>query len=229
LQVKEANSQALEKAIQVQRSNLAAAQASQSRLEKMFSYRVVRAPFDGVITLRNVDSGALVTAGSTLLYRIAQTATLRTYVNVPQSYADAVRQGQSAALSVPNFPGRTFTGTVARTANALDPASRTLLVEVQVPNSSNQLLPGMYTRVSLSTARRQPPLLVPSEALVIRANGAQVAVVDAGNVVHLAKVEVGRDYGDRLELLNGVPEGARVILNPGDVIQEGQKVDPVQK
>ena len=132
----------------VQRSNVAAAEANLARLERMQSYRVVKAPFDGVITLRNVDAGALVNAGSTLLFRIAQTGTLRTYVNVPQANASSVRPGQTARLSVSNLPGRQFTGTVARTANALDPASRTLLVEVHVPNPDGALLPGMYARSS---------------------------------------------------------------------------------
>ena len=227
-QSKLANLQALEKAILVQRSNIAAAQANESRLEKMLSYRIVRAPFEGVITLRNVDVGALVNSGSTLLYRIAQTATLRTYVNVPQAYADAVRPGQPALLTVANLPGRQFTGTVARTANALDPGSRTLLVEVQVPNMQNVLLPGMYARVDLSSARMDPPLSVPSEALMVRADGAQVAVVRPDHTVHLQKVEVGRDYGDRLEVLGGLQEGATVILNPGDAVQEGQKVAPAR-
>lgn len=229
LQVKQANLQSLEKAIQVQRSNLAAAQAAEARLDKMQSYRIVRAPFDGVITQRNVDTGALVTAGSTLLYRIAQTATLRTYINVPQAYADAVRPGQPAKLTVSNLPGRTFPGTVARSANALDPGSRTLLVEIQVPNAANLLLPGMYARVRLSTARQQAPLLVPGEALLVRANGSQVAEVAPDHIVHLRKVEVGRDYGDRLEILGGLAEGAMVILNPGDAVQEGQQVEPAEK
>jgi len=228
-QSKLANLQALEKAILVQRSNVTAAQANEARLEKMLSYRVVRAPFEGVITLRNVDVGALVNAGSTLLYRIAQTATLRTYVNVPQAYADSVRPGQAALLTVSNLPGRQFSGTVARTANALDPGSRTLLVEVQVPNVRNVLLPGMYARVDLSSARKDPPLLVPSEALMVRANGAQVAVVQPDHSVHLQKVEVGRDYGDHLEVVSGLQEGATVILNPGDAVQEGSKVDPAPK
>ena len=225
-QSKLANLQALEKAIMVQRSNVGAAQANESRLDKMESYRVVRAPFDGVITLRNVDTGALVNAGSTLLYRIAQTATLRTYVNVPQAYADSVRPGQPATLNVANLPGRQFPGTVARTSNSLDPASRTLLVEIQVPNAQNLLMPGMYARVDLSSARSQPPLLVPSDALMVRADGAQVAVVAPDHSVHLQKVEVGRDYGDRLEVLAGLHEGAMIILNPGDAVQEGEKVDP---
>jgi RND family efflux transporter MFP subunit len=225
-QAKLASQEALEKAIVVQRSNVAAAQANEARLDKMQSYRVVRAPFDGVITQRNVDTGALVNGGSTLLYRIAQTATLRTYVNVPQAYADSVRPGQTATLTVANLPGRQFPGAVARTSNALDPASRTLLVEIQVPNAQNLLMPGMYARVDLSSARTEPPLLVPAEALIIRADGAQVAVVAADHTVHLQKVEVGRDYGDRLEVVHGLQEGATVIMNPGDVVQEGQKVDP---
>ena len=228
-QSKLANLQALEKAILVQRSNIAAAQANEARLEKMLSYRIVRAPFDGVITLRNVDVGALVNAGSTLLYRIAQTATLRTYVNVPQSYSDAVRPGQTALLTVPNLPGRRFSGTVARTSNALDPSSRTLLVEVRVPNLDNVLLPGMYARVNLSSARKDPPLTVPSEALMVRADGAQVAVVRPDHSVHLQKVEVGRDFGDHLEVVAGLEEGATIILNPGDAVQEGAKVDLTAK
>ncbi len=225
-QVKVANLQALEKAIQVQRSNVAAAQANESRLDKMQSYRIVRAPFDGVITLRNVDTGALVNSGSTLLYRIAQTATLRTYVNVPQAYADSVHPGQTAMLTVANLPGRQFPGTVARTSNALDPSSRTLLVEIQVPNPANLLMPGMYARVELSNARKQPPLLVPAEALLVRGNGSQIAVVAPDHSVHLQKVEIGRDFGDRLEVVSGLVEGAMVILNPGDAVLEGQKVEP---
>jgi RND family efflux transporter MFP subunit len=224
-----ANLQALEKAILVQHSNVSAAQANEARLDKMQSYRLVRAPFDGVITLRNVDTGALVNAGATLLYRIAQTTTLRTYVNVPQAYSDSIRVGQNAAIRVPNLPDRQFAGTVARTSNALDPASRTLLVEIHLPNVQNLLMPGMYARVDLSSARADPPLLIPSDALMIRANGAQVAVVSADHVVHLQKVEVGRDYGDRLEITRGIQEGAVIVLNPGDTVQEGQKVDPAPR
>lgn len=225
-QSKLANLQALEKAIGVQNSNLAAAHANEARLEKLLSYRVVRAPFDGVITLRNVDAGALVNSGSTLLYRVAQTGTLRTYVNVPQAYADGVRPGQPAMLTVPNLPGRQFPGAVARTANALDPGSRTLLVEVQVPNQAGLLLPGMYARVDLSSARKDTPLLIPSEALIVRADGSQVAVVRPDHTVHLQKVEIGRDYGDGLEVTSGLAEGMTIIVNPGDVVQEGSKVDP---
>ncbi len=218
--------QSLEKAIAVQRANLGAAQASVARLEKMQGYQVVRAPFDGVITLRNIDAGALVTTGATLLFRIAQVNTLRTYVNVPQNYASSVRQGQEALLTVSNLPGRQFRGTVARTSGALDPSSRTLLVEVHLPNSGNELLPGMYADVELTSVRAEPPLLVPSEALIVRAEGTQVAVVREDHTIHLQKIVPGRDYGDRLEVVRGLDEGAVVVANPGD-LSEGAKVDPV--
>jgi RND family efflux transporter MFP subunit len=219
--------QSLEKAIAVQRSNIAAADASLARLEEMESYRVVKAPFDGVITLRNVDVGALVNSGSTLLYRIAQTATVRTYVNVPQANADSVRAGQAATLRVSNLPGRVFEGNVARTANALDPASRTLLVEIHVPNPDGLLLPGMYAQVDLSSERSHPPLLIPSDALIVRAEGALVALLRPDHTVHLQKVNVGRDYGDRLEVVSGLREGDTIIPNPGDTAAEGMRIDPV--
>jgi len=224
---KAASVQALEKAIAVQRSSIGVAEANVARLEQMQSYRVVRAPFDGVITLRNVDAGALVTAGSTLLFRIAQTGALRAYVNIPQTHASSVRSGQSALVTASNLPGRQFTGTVVRTASALDPASRTMLAELNVPNADNALFPGMYVQVDLSSARTSAPLLIPSDALIIRADGAQVAVVRPDHSVHLQKIEVARDYGDRLEVASGLEEGQSIIANPGDVAREGLKVDPV--
>ncbi len=222
-----ANVQALEKAIAAQRSNIAAAQANVARLDEMQSYRLVKAPFDGVITLRNVDVGALVNVGTTLLFRIAQTSTLRTYVNVPQVFASSVRPGETAELSVSSLPGRHFPGTVARTSNALDPNTRTLLVEVQVPNKDGALLPGMYAQVDLSRARTNEPLLVPGDALIVRAEGTLVAVVRPDHTVHLQKIDVGRDYGDSLEALGGLQEGDSIIPNPGENAREGMKVNPV--
>jgi RND family efflux transporter MFP subunit len=227
LAAQDANVQALEKAILAQRSNLAAAQANLARLQELQGYRLVKAPFDGVITLRNVDVGALVSTGTTLLYRIAQIGTLRTYVNVPQAYVTAVRVGQSAALTVSHFPGRTFQGTVARTANALDPATRTMLVEVDVPNADGTLFPGTYAEVDLSGSRSNPPLVVPAAAILFRTDGAQVAVVQSDQTVHLQKIDVGRDYGDRVEILQGVDEGATIVAAPGDSVREGAKVVPV--
>jgi RND family efflux transporter MFP subunit len=224
-----AGMQALQDAITVAKSNVAAAEANLARLEKIQSYRVVKAPFDGVITVRNVDAGALVNTGSTLLFRIAQTGTLRTYANVPQTNANSVRVGQQARVTVANLPGRTFTGTVARTANALDPASRTLLVEIHVPNPDGALFPGMYGKVALISARTNAPLSVPSDALIVRGDGNSVAVVRPDQTVHLQKVEPGRDYGDRMEILRGLSAGELIIANPGDVVKEGLKVEAVRK
>ena len=218
--------QALEKAIAAQRSSIAAAEANVARLDQLQSYRLVKAPFDGVITVRNVDTGALVNAGNTLLFRIAQTDTLRIYVNVPQSNASSIRPGQSAQLSISNLPSRRFTGTVARTANALDPATRTLLVEVHVPNSDGALLPGMYAQVDLSSARPVPPLLIPGDALVVLEKGPQVALVRPDNTVHMQNIVVGRDYGSELEVLAGLQQGDRIIPNAGDLAREGLKVEP---
>lgn len=219
---------ALEKAILAQRANIAAAEANVARLNEMQSYRIVKAPFAGVITLRNVDVGALVTTGSTMLYRIAQTNTLRTYVNVPQTNASSIHAGQKALVSVTNLPGRTFTGTIARTANSLDPSSRTLLVEVQVPNPDGALMPGMYAQVDFSNSRANAPLLVPAEALLVRADGTQIAVVGTDSIVHLHKIVIGRDYGDRLEVLQGLQVGDRIIANPDDNAREGVKVEAVE-
>ena len=226
-QAQAANLDALEQAVSAARSNVAAAEANLSRLNEIQGYRIVKAPFEGVITLRNVDVGALVNAGGTLLYRIAQTRVLRTYVNVPQTNADSIHAGQPAQLTVSNLPGRRFMGTVARTANSLDPNSRTMLVEVQVPNSAGVLLPGMYAQVDLSSARTDPPLLLPSDTLIVRAEGTLVALVRPDHTVHFQKIQVGRDYGDRLEVVGGLVAGDSVITNPSDMVREGTQVEPV--
>jgi RND family efflux transporter MFP subunit len=226
-QAQVANLDALEKAVAVARSNVSAAEANLSRLNEVQSYRVVKAPFDGAVTLRNVDVGALVNAGSTLLYRIAQMGVLRIYANVPQSNADSIHAGQTAQLTVSNLPGRKFSGTVARTANSLDPNSRTMLVEVQVQNHDGVLLPGMYALVDLSSARTNPPVLLPGDALIVRADGTEVAVVRPDHTIHLQKIQVGRDYGDKLEVVSGLEPGTLVIANPSDTVREGVKVDPV--
>ena len=222
-----ANLDALDKAVAAARSNISAAEANLSRLNEVQSYRVVKAPFDGIVTLRNVDVGALVNDGNTLLYRIAQMSVLRTYVNVPQSNAESIHAGQIAQLTVSNLPGRRFSGAVARTANSLDPNSRTMLVEVQVPNRDGALLPGMYALVDLTSSRINPPLLVPGDALIVRADGTQVAVVRPDHTIHFQKIQIGRDYGDKLEILGGLEQGELVIANPSDLVREGVKVDPV--
>jgi RND family efflux transporter MFP subunit len=221
-----ASVRALEKAINAQKSAIAASEANLSRLEKMQSYLVVKAPFEGIVTQRNVDVGALVNGGNTVLYRVAQMDKLRIYVNVPQTNAGFIHQGQSAHITVPNLPGRQFTGTVARTSMSLDPGSRTMLVEVQVSNNDGALLPGMYARVDLNSTRTDSPIVVPSDVLIVHPDGTLAAMLGPGNIVHLRKIEVGRDYGDKLEILNGLKEGDTVIPNPGDNAVEGLKVNP---
>lgn len=222
----QANVSALEKAVASAQSNIAAAQANLSRLAELQGYTSVRAPFAGVITVRNVDVGALVSEANTLLFRIAQTDRLRTYVNVPQSDADSVHVGQVAHLSIVDLAGHQFAGTVTRTAHSLDPATRTLLTEVQVINSGGLLLPGMYAQVDLTTPRRNPPLLIPGDTLVVRSNGPQVAVVGGDHVVHFERLQLGRDFGDKIEVLSGLDAGQQVVVNPGDTVQEGAKVNP---
>lgn len=226
-QAQAANVKALERAVDASKSNIAAMQANVGRLTEMQGYLKVRAPFAGVVTLRNVDVGTLVNTGNTMLFRIAQTNLLRTYLNVPQANADDVHVGQMASLATPELPERKFSGSVTRTANALDPSSRTLLVEVQVPNPDGKLLPGMYVEVNLMLPRKDPPLLLPSDTLSVRPEGTMVAALDSANTVHFRKVEVGRDYGSEIEILSGLVPGEHVIANPNDAVQEGVKVHPI--
>ena len=227
LKAQTANLDALSKAIEAAKSNVAAAQANLGRLKELQGYEQVRAPFTGVITVRNVDVGALITTGQTLIYRIAQTNILRTYVDVPQGNAPDMRVGQPAVLRIPDLAGRRFIGHVTRVANALDPASRTMLTEVQVPNPDGTLRPGMYALVDLNVIRKEPPILIPGDALVVRANGTLAAVVGPDHVVHFHKIDVGRDFGDKVEVLSGLSTGDLVVVNPSDVVQEGAKVRPV--
>jgi len=223
----QATVEALAKAVSAARSSADAARANLSRLLDMQEYLTVRAPFAGVITLRNVDTGALVNEGATLLFRIAQTERLRIYLNVPQSSAASIHAGQPATVTIPDLPGRKFRGSVARTADSFDPASRTLLAEVQVLETGGLLLPGMYAQVELGVERLAPPLSIPADTLVMRSTGPQAAVVRPDGTVHFTPIQLGRDYGDHLEVLGGLEEGQLLVVNPSDVIREGVKVKPV--
>jgi RND family efflux transporter MFP subunit len=221
----QANVEALGKAVAAAKSNIGVAQASLDRLSQLKSYQTVRAPFAGVVTLRNADAGALVNEGNTLLFRIAQTGRLRAFVNVPQSEAALVRKGQEAEITAPDLPGRKFKGVVAHTSDALDPATRTLLVEIQLDNSSRALMPGTFGQVALTVERASPSLTIRGDTLVVRADGPQTAVVDGGEV-HFTRIQLGRDYGDRIEVLSGLEEGQMVVVNPSDLVREGAKVKP---
>ena len=223
----QANVEALEKSVGAARSNAKAAEANLARLRQLKLYQEVRSPFAGVITVRNVDTGALVNEGNTLLFRVAQVDRLRVYVNVPQADAGSIRQGMPARLQFPDFPGRTFNGLVTRTANALDPSTRTLLTEVQVPNSGGTLLPGMYADLSFAVERKTAATIIPGDTLVVRSDGPQTAVVDNAGTVHFAKIQLGRDSGSEVEVLEGLREGELVVVNPSDEVREGVKVKPV--
>ena len=218
---------ALEKAVQAASGAVGAATANLNRLLEVQSYTHVKAPFAGVITVRNVDTGALVTEGNTLMFRIAQTDRLRTYVNLPQADSTSVHQGMSATVRIPDLPAKVFKGIVTRTSNALDPNTRTMLAEVQVENPQALLLPGMYAQVNFETLRAQPPMLIKGDALVIRPEGPRVAVILANQTVHFQEVELGRDFGDTVEVLSGLEPGQQIIVNPGDSAAEGAKVKAV--
>ncbi len=208
-------------------ANARASQANVDRLTALKNFSRVTAPFSGVVTARNVDVGMLVTASATAgtkpLFTLAEADTVRIMVPVPQSFAAAVRPGATATVEVQDLPDGTFKGVVARTAQAIDPATRTLLTEVRLPNARGALLPGMYAQVRLSSAANARLLLVPANTLQMRSSGAQVAVVKNDHV-HLQRVTLGRDLGTEVEAVSGVSEGDQLVINPGDDIVEGAVV-----
>jgi RND family efflux transporter MFP subunit len=194
-----ASTDAAQANVDATRANVAASLANLQRLRALESFKKVVAPYSGIITARTVDRGALITAGSGTtsapLFRIAEIETLRIFVNVPQTYVRSISPGQEASVVVREFPGRVFAGKVSRDASSLDATSRTLLTEVLVPNTDLTLKPGMYAQVRFSVVGPDPPVLIPATALVIRAEGPQVAVVRDDHTVHFQKVELGRDLG----------------------------------
>jgi RND family efflux transporter MFP subunit len=214
-------------AYKARQADYAAALANVERLKSMQSFQEVTAPFAGVITARDIDIGALITNGTAKeLFKLAQIDVMRVYVNVPEGYSNDMRIGLAARLHIAEFPDREFTGKVVHTAGAIDPASRTLLTEVQVPNPKGDLLPGSYAEVTFNISSAEPPLLVPSNTLIFRSAGPQVAVVDSGRIARLRDVTVGRDFGTSLEILSGLESNDLVILNPPDSLSDGTDVSP---
>ncbi len=209
-------------------ANLAAAEANVRRLEQLESFKNVYAPFSGVLTKRTVDPGALINAGAQAtgkeLFDIARVDPLRVYTSVPQAYAPSIKVGMKAAITLQEFPGQKFVGAVARTADAIDPATRTLLTEVDVPNRDGKLLPGSYGQVHFATGGNVLRLTIPVNSMLFRAEGPRVAVVDKDGKVHLRPITIGRDFGTTLEILGGVDPNDRVIINPADSLEEGQQV-----
>jgi RND family efflux transporter MFP subunit len=212
-------------------ANVRAAEANIQRLTEIKGFQRVSAPFAGVITERNVDAGALISGGGNSgkpLFTLAQIGVLRIFVDAPQAYVPFIQPGQMAQVLVQEYPARSFNGKVVRTSSALDQKSHTLLTEVQVANSDWKLLPGMYAQVKFTLRRASPALLIPAEALVIRANGPQVVLLHGG-VIHYQRVSVGRDYGTEVEVLSGLTGEERVIINPTDELKEGVAVDVVEQ
>ena len=213
--------------LQQSQANLAAADANVRRLEQTESFKNVYAPFFGVLTRRNVDPGALINAGAggKEMFDIAQVDTLRVYVNVPQAYAPWIKTGRKAWVGLQEFPGQKFQGTVARTAEAIDPSTRTLLTEVDVPNRDGHLLPGAYGQVHFDVATNTRKVTVPVNAMLFRAEGPRVAVIGKSGRVQLRPITIGRDYGATLEVLGDLGADERVVLNPADSLEEGQLVN----
>jgi RND family efflux transporter MFP subunit len=209
-----------------QRANLAAADANVERLRQLQAFKRVVAPFSGVVTRRNVDVGDLIDAGGgagRTMFVLSQTDPLRIYVNVPQSYAQHVKAGQQVTITQAELSGRKFEGEVARTAGAIDTATRTMQIEVMLPNRSGVLMPGAYVQVELPL-QGTSALTVPTNALMIGAEGIRVAMLDADKRVRLRPVKIGRNYGQNVEVLDGLTPADEVVLNPSDSLTEGDQV-----
>jgi RND family efflux transporter MFP subunit len=208
------------------RANLAAADANVERLRQMEGFKRVVAPFSGVITRRNVDVGDLIDAGGgagRTMFVLSQTDPLRVYVNVPQTYAQRVKPGQEVIVTQSELLGQTFTGKVARTAAAIDTATRTMQIEVTLSNREGRLMPGAYVQVALPL-QATDALTIPTNALMIRGDGILVAVVDDAGRVALKPVKIGRNYGENVEVLGGVTTAEKVVLNPPDSMTNGDQV-----
>ncbi|HEY2254165.1 MAG TPA: efflux RND transporter periplasmic adaptor subunit [Variovorax sp.] len=208
-------------------ANLAAADANVQRLQQTEGFKRVLAPFAGVITRRNVDVGDLIDAGGgnggRALFQLAQTDPLRVYINVPQAYAQLIKAGQPVVVTQSELRGQSFHGQVARTSGAIDTTTRMMQVEVSLPNRDGTLLPGAYVQVALPLAASQS-LTIPANALLFRAEGTRVALVDGDGHVHLRPVTVGRNYGETVEVLDGLAAADRLILNPSDSLNDGDTV-----
>ena len=214
-------------AVSVAEANVVAQQAALQVLQQQKAYQSVVAPFDGVITQRNIDIGSLVQAdavNSTFMFTILQSNVIRTQIYVPQDAASGVAPGIAAVIRVPELPDHPFPGKVTRIADALQPGTRTLLVEIDIPNPDGALSPGIYATAELHIPRKTPSLSVPAGAIIFNKNGVQVAVVEGG-VARLRKISIARDRGTEVEVVDGIKAGDRVILNPAVQLADGDRVE----
>lgn len=214
---------------EAKKAMVTSAESNVRRLEQLQSFEKIYAPFDGVITARNTDIGHLIDSGAsggaaTELFHIAAIKKLRVYVNVPQQESVGVHAGLAAELTLPQFPGRQFQGTLVRTADAIDPSTRTLLIEVDVNNAGGELLPGDYTEVHLKIPSAAPAFILPVNTLIFRSAGLQVATVVNGDKAALIPIVLGRDFGSEVEVVSGLKEDDLVIENPPDSLVDGEQV-----
>jgi RND family efflux transporter MFP subunit len=211
-----------------QAASVQAASAEVARLEQLQGFEKVYAPFDGVITARRTDVGDLINAGNggqgLELFRISKITTMRVFVNVPEVYSESVVAGVRASMETAALPNRQFAGTVARTSHAIGINSRTLLAEVDVPNPNAELFPGAYAQVHFHLSLKTVPLVLPGNTVLLQASGPQVGVVDSQNRVQLRSVTLGRDFGNKVEILSGVSQSDAVITNPPDYLVDGMAV-----
>jgi RND family efflux transporter MFP subunit len=213
-------------------STVKSAQANVQRLEELQSFEKIYAPFSGVVTARNVDVGQLINAGAGMqMFRLSDIGVLRVYVNVPQIYSQTAVPGTTARLTLSEFPGQSFTGKLVRTAKAIDPASRTLLVEIDVDNRNGKLMPGAYTEVHLDVPNAAAPFIISVSALIFRTEGLQVGTVvkgSNGDQAKLVHVTLGQDDGSTVQVINGLDANSRVIQNPPDSLIDGEPVHVIQ-
>jgi len=205
---------------------VSSARANVKRLEQLHGFGTIVAPFDGVITARNTDVGALIDSGSNAkeLFHEAAVHRLRVFVNVPQIYSQAARPGMKADLTLTEFPGRTFVGTLARTSQSIDVASRTLLTEIDVDNPKGELLPGSYAEVHVKLPSDASTFTLPVNAVMFRTEGVRVAVVEPGGKVAVRPVTLGRDFGNTVEIVSGLTGDEQIVVNPPDSIENGETV-----
>ena len=241
--------QSIDTAVQTESAQVASVAQAQQALDQLLelqSFERVYAPFDGVVTARNVNVGQLVDAGSNggtgsssnstgnptintingprELFHVSSLGTVRIFINVPGLYVPEARPGVQTDIDVPEYPGRVFKGTIVRTANAVDVNTRTITVEVDIPNRDHALLPGAYAQVHLRLPMKHPALIIPVDTLLFRSEGLRVAVIDSQNHVHLQRITVGRDWGTKIEVLTGLTQSDRIIDSPPDSIAEGELV-----
>jgi len=213
-------------------ANLAAADANVRRLEQLEGFKKVYAPFSGVLTKRNVDRGALINAGAGAagreLFDLARVNPLRVYTSVPQAYAAYIKVGAATTVTLQEFPGQKFSAKIARTAESIDPNTRTLLTEVDVPNKDGRLLPGSFGEVHFAVGSNVDKVTVPVNAMLFRAEGPRLAVVGPDKKVQLRAINIGKDYGATLEILGGVSTSDQIVINPADSLEEGQEVNIAQ-